>query len=290
MRQPDEIAQTDVVVRLLQPNAPQHLKWHPDHIATYWERQLDFTKADGDVDLIIWPETAVPYLLGTRPDLDATIAQAAAPAPVVFGATRRAGDVWLNSAALLGAGGKIDAVYDKHHLVPFGEFLPFPSVFERLGLQALAQHAGRFGSGVGPSVLATESLPDFQLLICYEAIFPHEILRGERRPDWLLHITNDAWFGDFSGPYQHLAQARMRSIEFGLPLARSANTGISAMIDPYGRLVDQLELNREGFLDVRLPRALGPTLYSRLGDLPIIAAIALLSLISFAVAQRKSTK
>jgi len=177
-------------------------------------------------------------------------------------------------------------LYDKHHLVPFGEFLPFPEVFERFGLQALAQNAGRFSWGDGPQAFRIDNVPAFQLLICYEAIFPAEILRGADRPEWLLHLTNDAWFGDFSGPYQHLAQARIRAIEFGLPLARAANTGVSAMIDPYGQILDSLDLNRDGFVDARLPQSLSPTLYARIGDFPILAFILLLSVLGVAFERR----
>lgn len=277
---------TEKVVRLIQPNAPQHLKWHPDHVRTFWERQLASTSAPGDVDLVVWPESAVPYLMGTRPDLNEMISNAATRVKVVLGASRQENDVWYNSAVVLGDRGEIDALYDKHHLVPFGEFLPFPEVFERFGLQALAQNAGRFSWGDGPQAFRIDNVPAFQLLICYEAIFPAEILRGADRPEWLLHLTNDAWFGDFSGPYQHLAQARIRAIEFGLPLARAANTGVSAMIDPYGQILDSLDLNRDGFVDARLPQSLSPTLYARIGDFPILAFILLLSVLGVAFERR----
>ena len=179
---------------------------------------------------------------------------------------------------VLNQSGEVASQYDKHHLVPFGEFLPFPNLFERLGLQALAANAGRFSSGPGPQQIDIDGIPPFQPLICYEAIFPAEMLRGANRPSWLLHITNDAWFGKFSGPYQHLDQARMRAIEQGLPLARSANTGVSAMIDPFGRVVSALPLNQSGHIDVKLPAPLKPTNYSRFGDIPVLTGSALLIL------------
>ena len=282
-----EVPLTDRVVRLIQPNAPQHLKWHPDHAATFWERQLASTAAEGAVDLIVWPESAVPYLLGTRPDLTAIMSQAAGAAKVIFGASRAQGEVWYNSAVVMGATGEIEALYDKHHLVPFGEFLPFPEIWDRFGLQGLARNAGRFSPGPGPLRVETDAVPSFQLLICYEAIFPAEILRGDERPDWLLHLTNDAWFGDFSGPFQHLAQARIRAIEFGLPLARAANTGVSAMIDPFGRIREKLDLNRDGHVDARLPAPLPPTLYARLGDIPVLGLIFVLLGLGVALERRK---
>lgn len=270
-----DVADTGTVVRLVQPNAPQHLKWHPDHIRTFWRRQLASTRAGGDVDLIVWPEAAVPYLMGTRPDLNAMISDASGNTKVVLGASRDEAGAWYNSAVVLGDDGVIEALYNKHHLVPFGEFLPFPSFFEQFGLQGLARNAGRFSWGEGPKKIDIETVPQFQLLICYEVIFSPEMLRGEERPDWFLHLTNDAWFGDFSGPYQHLAQARVRAIEFGLPLARAANTGVSAMIDPYGRILAKMDLNQDGYIDVDLPAALPPTLYARLSDTPVFILIML---------------
>ncbi len=286
LRVPDEIAMTDTRLRLVQPNAPQHLKWHPDHIRTFWERQLAATAVPGDIDLIVWPEAAVPYLMGTRPDLNTVISQAAGDRKVALGATRADGEVLYNSAVILGAGGNVEHLYDKHHLVPFGEFLPFPAIFERFGLQGLARNAGRFSAGSGPRLIQSGDIPAFQLLICYEAIFAAEILRGPDRPGWLLHLTNDAWFGDFSGPYQHLAQARVRAVEFGLPMARAANTGVSAMIDPYGRLRGQLALNTGGHVDVELPEPLPPTVYARFGDLPILTLILAITVGSVAFGRR----
>jgi len=162
--------------------------------------------------------------------------------------------------------GGLNAVFDKQHLVPFGEYFPFASVANSMGLSSLTGLAGRFKSGDGPRVISGRNVPDFAALICYEAIFPQYSQAGEKSPEWIVHITNDAWFGQFSGPYQHLAQARMRAIETGLPVARSANTGVSAMIDPYGRIMERLELGTAGYLDQKLPAPLENTLYSRIGE------------------------
>lgn len=280
-RVPAETDQTGLTVRLIQPNAQQREKWHPDFVQTFFDRQLDFTSAPGNVDLIVWPEVAVPYLAGRRPDLDKVIATAAGnDKPVVLGIRRLeetgAGRNWFNSLIVLDGDGEVIQEYAKHHLVPFGEYLPFPGLFDAIGLEALAANAGQFSAGPGPGSLSVADVPPFQALICYEAIFPAEILGGKDRPDWLLHITNDAWFGTFSGPFQHLDQARFRSIESGTPLARSANTGVSAMIDPYGRVLDQLPLNTAGYLDVALPKPIGQTVYSRYGDAPLLAFVAVL--------------
>jgi apolipoprotein N-acyltransferase len=139
-----------------------------------------------------------------------------------------------------------------------------------------------FAAGPGPSNIALPGLPSAAVLICYEAIFPHDLIDPLQRPDWIINVTNDAWFGKSSGPYQHLAQARLRTIEQGLPLVRAANTGISAIIDPYGRIETSLDLGLEGVLDGQLPKALAPTLYSRTGDWSLLALMLVLGMIGFA--------
>lgn len=287
-RIPTTTVQTDSIIRLIQPNAAQHLKWQPDMVQTFFDRQLDYTSKTGAPDLVVWPEAAVPYFLGDRPDLDALIATSAPNNAHLLVGIRKVIETvdrveFRNSAMVLNPDGTAQTSYDKHHLVPFGEFLPFPSVFETLGLSALAANAGRYSRGDGPVTINIDGLPSFQPLICYEAIFPHEILTGDARPDWLLHVTNDAWFGTFSGPYQHLDQARMRAIENGLPVARAANTGISTMIDPYGRMDARLALNSEGYLDSVLPQALPPTLFSRTGTLPglLVMVLFLIGIVAF---------
>ena len=198
---------------------------------------------------------------------------------MIVGALRREGTAVRNALAVLETDGTVAATYDKHHLVPFGEYLPLPDLFETLGLSALAQNAGRLSRGTAPQRIEVDGLPPFQPLICYEAIFPHEILKGADRPDWLLQLTNDAWFGTFSGPFQHLTQAQFRAVEYGLPVVRAANTGISAVIDPYGRLVAFLSLGEQNAIDALLPAPLPATVYARTGDLPVI----LLSLIGLLV-------
>ena len=265
--------ETGLTVRLVQPNAEQHLKWRADRMQEFYDRQISATSAlpaqgQPRPDVVIWPETAVPFLLGQRPDLLAGISRASGGAPVILG-LRRQGEAigWRNTLATIGPGGRITAAYDKHHLVPFGEYMPLSGLMVRLGLEGIASgFVGGFQSGPGPARLTVEGLPPFQPLICYEAIFPHEVLRGPARPGWLVQITNDAWFGTRSGPFQHIAQAQFRAIEQGLPLARSANTGISAMIDPLGRVMAALPLGIAGHIDAPLAAPLPPTPYARYGE------------------------
>lgn len=268
------------VVRLVQPNAAQHLKWRPDMIPVFFQRALDLTAAPPEagqaVDLVIWPETALPVLLG-RSDLErAEIAQAAGGAQVILGGQRVAGMSVRNTAALLDAGGAVQQVYDKHHLVPFGEYMPGGRAARALGLRGLAEAMeGGYSAGPGPELFRIGGAIGTAFpMICYEAIFPGYI-RDVPRPDWMVHLTNDAWFGQFSGPYQHLALARLRAVEQGLPVLRAANTGVSAVIDGHGRVTAAIPLNTAGALDAALPPALAPTLYARTGHLPVLLLVIL---------------
>lgn len=276
-------------VRLVQPNAPQDQKWLPEMIPVFYERGLELTRG-GDVDLIVWPETSLPVLLEESALQREEIMAAAAGTPVVFGVQSYEGGRAFNALALQREDG-LAAVYRKHHLVPFGEYMPIRRLAAWAGIDGLAAFArgGYWPGDSGPqTVHLGDGLGAAFLMICYEAIFP-QYLRQVDRPDWQLHITNDAWFGSFSGPYQHLALARLRAAESGLPLLRAANTGISAVIDARGNVLDSLALNTSGVLDVALPPARPPTLYMRLGDLPVLgfAAVALCVLIAV---RRKITR
>jgi apolipoprotein N-acyltransferase len=270
---------TDLVtLRLVQPNAEQHLKWDPQRALFYFDRQLALTAADpkpGEPapDLVVWPETAVPYLLNRPGAALIDIAYAAADRPVIVGIQRSDDTRGWNSLALIGAGGAVDAVYDKHHLVPFGEYIPFGDLAYRLfGIQAFAAQQGN-GYSAGRGAVTIDLGPKLGLtlpLICYEAVFPQDVAATPNRPRFILHITNDAWFGKINGPYQHLAQARLRAIEQGLPLARAANTGVTAMIDAKGRVTAALPMGVSDALDATLPAALPPTPYARHGELPFV--------------------
>lgn len=265
------------VVRLVQPNAPQHQKWDPDWYPVFQERQIRSTAAGTPPDLVVWPESALPYWLDeARPVLE-RIASAARGAPVLLGANRADGPRIYNSLAMIGAGGQVEATYDKHHLVPFGEYVPMGDVLERFGISGFAARSGGgFSAGPGPEVLPIPGIGAALPLICYEAVFPRYARSPAERPRLLVQVTNDAWFGTWAGPYQHLAQARMRAIEQGLPMVRVANTGISAMIDPHGRITAALPLGRDGYLDVELPQTLPQTVYGRTGDVPLLLAMLVL--------------
>jgi apolipoprotein N-acyltransferase len=182
-----------------------------------------------------------------------------------------------NSVYVIDHDGSILSIYDKVHLVPFGEYLPFQDFLERHGLLALTKVQGGFLAGDRHRTYPVPRAPNFMPLVCYEAIFSNEVVPHDgERPDWLINVTNDGWFGISTGPYQHLQQARILAIEEGLPLVRAANTGISAVIDPVGRIVSSLPLGSEGVLDAGLPVALESTVYVRLGDRHIVMVLALI--------------
>ncbi|MEM9974854.1 MAG: apolipoprotein N-acyltransferase [Pseudomonadota bacterium] len=277
------------IVRLIQPNAPQHEKWDPERIPVFFRRQLEFTAAPAEraPDLILWSESSIPWMLGNAEPAFEQMSRAAGPAQIVVGLQRRDGLLAYNSLAALDGTGRVTDVYDKHHLVPFGEYVPLGNLMGRLGITGIASRTGfGYSAGPGPQIIDLGPLGRALPLICYEAIFPHNITAASERPDWLMHLTNDAWFGEIAGPYQHLAKARARAIETGLPLLRSANTGVSAAIDPAGDVIASLPLNEAGYLDVALPPPGAPTLYSQMGDRPwAIAFFAALA--AFGIARRR---
>ncbi len=264
----DDVALTPHMVRLVQPNAPQNEKWDPDKRWDFVRRQVAFSAETPRPDLIVWPETSVPQLLEHAAETFEVIAESANNVPVFLGIQRRDASGYYNSAVLLDAQGQVAQVYDKAHLVPFGEYVPFGERLAKLGIHGLASQNGA-GYVPGRHAMVVESPVGRMLpLICYEAVFPQDIYQVAERPAVLTQITNDAWFGTRSGPQQHLVQARMRAAEQGLPMIRVANTGISGMIDPYGRLRENLPLGVSGYVDAALPAALPATLYSRTGDWP----------------------
>jgi apolipoprotein N-acyltransferase len=266
-----------VRVRLIQPNASQELKWRADMWRIFLDRQMAQTAAPADepLDLIVWPEVAVPFLLDQSGSYLAEIVAASGGVPVALGIQRDEELRYFNSLAVTDSQGEVTAIYDKWHLVPFGEYIPFGDFLADFGLKAFAAREG-FGYTAGPGarVLDLGRAGKVLPLICYESVFPQDLRAAPERADWILQVTNDGWFGNLAGPYQHLAQARLRAVEQGLPLLRSANTGVSAVIDAKGRVLDSLPLNSEGILDTTVPVALSATIYARTGDLPLSLVIS----------------
>lgn len=283
LAQPIAPRNPEIRVRLVQPNARQELKWREDMWQLFLDRQLR-ASAPGDglrPDLIVWPETSVPWLLEHAQPFLEDVATVSAGIPVALGIQRRDGTRYYNSLAVIGPGGTVAATYDKWHLVPFGEYIPFGDLLSHVGISAFAAREGMgYSAGEGAQVLSLGAIGKVLPLICYEAVFPQDLRAAPGRADWILQITNDAWFGSLAGPYQHLAQARLRAIEQGLPLLRAANTGVSAVIDAHGRILRSLPLDTDGVIDAIVPPALSPTPYSQTGDLPatillVVAGLAL---------------
>jgi apolipoprotein N-acyltransferase len=268
-----------ITLRLVQPNAAQAAKWDPDLASQFFDRLMSLTAQHPTPDLVIWPETSLPYLLDNHAELTTLIGTAAGGAPVVIGRQRVDGARAWNTLSVIAPDGRILADYDKHHLVPFGEYIPFgDALFTWANISAFASATGNgYSAGAGPQLLNLGAKLGHVLpLICYEAVFPQD-LRGVGRADWILQITNDAWFGIWTGPFQHAAQARLRAIEQGLPLVRVANTGVTAVYDARGRVVASLPFDTSAYLDASLPGALPPTPYSRLGEWPLLLLLAGLS-------------
>ncbi|TNE37079.1 MAG: apolipoprotein N-acyltransferase [Alphaproteobacteria bacterium] len=290
-----------VTLRLAQASIPQKEKWADEYRYRNFDLYLEMTRADAGPGNrpthIIWPESAVPLFLANNEAARKEIGEALQPGQILLtGAVRfdRVEEDGLlvskvyNSFHTLNSDGAITGTYDKFHLVPFGEYLPLASLLSRFGLKKLTEGLGAYSAGPGPQKVAAPGTGQVMPLICYEAIFPGRMSDGER-PDWMLNITNDAWYGNTSGPRQHLAQAQMRSIEQGLPLVRSANNGISAVIDGYGRIWSRIPLNQRGILQSPLPKPLPPTLYSRFGDY-VFWAICMVVLLSNLFWQRIKAK
>lgn len=281
------------MLRLVQPNAAQEGKWDPALAEANYAVLLEETAAAPPVDLVIWPETALPWLLEEGSLLPEEIARAAGGASVMLGLQRlevtEDGRRGFNSLRVQDAQGREAALYDKHHLVPFGEYIPFGDLaYDAFGIGAFAARLGQaYSAGPGPRVL--DLGPDLGRvlpLICYEAVFPQDLRRAPERADWLVQVTNDAWFGTRSGPFQHAALARLRAIEVGLPLVRVANTGVTQVVDARGRVVAGLPLGTRGHLDAPLPGALPvPPPYARWGEVPLLVLLA--SAFAALLAQRR---
>ncbi len=263
-------------IRLSQPNANQEQKWDPEFSSVFFERQLKFTSAKPKPDLVIWPETTLPVPFEMANSLINKLADVANGTPVLLGSLRYENGNYYNSIVSFDENGTAVSIYDKHHLVPFGEYLPLEKYFIGKVFKSTDTIFGTgLSTGPGPEIITVANLGKVLPLICYEAVFPQDVGVFSERADVIIQLTNDAWFGNVSGPQQHLSKAQMRSIEQGLPLIRVANTGISGLIDPFGRVQAFLPLNEAGFLDIRVPEALPASIYSRFG-LWVVACLALI--------------
>ena len=285
----------DVALRLVQPNISQSDKWRDENKLKIYEQLLALSASPSQAkpSVIVWPEASVAFLLDESAVGLARIGEMLGPGRMlVAGAIRREKtsgvmDKYFTSVLAIDGNGKVTNHYDKWRLVPGGEFLPLAWLLEPLGFSKIANLRESFTAGDGPHSIAVGSAGLAGPLICYEAIFPDNVVDATERPQWLVNVTNDGWFGKSVGPYQHLAQARVRAIEQGLPLVRAANTGISAVIDPVGRLIASSQLGQEAVLDAKLPNAMHETVFARYGAMP---ALLLMLLVTFSLGlNRKKT-
>ena len=290
------LAPTEINLRLVQANIDQSRKWEDGAREAALARHvvLSHEPGFGEADIVIWPEAAATFLLDESRTLMDFVSRAAPPGGhVITGAPRRTRSAgrtiaYWNSLHALSPAGAIIASYDKHHLVPFGEYMPLRVI---VNLRVLTFGAVDSSSGPGPRTLRLPGVPPFSPLICYEAIFPGEVVADgatpNERPQWLLNATNDAWFGHTAGPYQHFQAARLRAVEEGMPLVRAANTGISAVVDSYGRVVGELGLGEAGVLDAPLPPALETrTPMARLGGWTLAILLLLAAAVTLAIGVR----
>jgi len=273
-----------VKIRIVQPSVPQRDKWRPEYQQQIFLDHIDLSRRDAagmlddlaGITHVVWPEAAMPFLPLDTPEALAAIGQLLPDKTILISGALRAERappessrlrIFFNSLLVFGRGGLLLTRYDKIHLVPFGEYLPLRSLLEAIGLRQLAHAMGSFDSGALPRpLLGIPGLPPTLPLICYEAIFPGALVQGPERPGLMVNVTNDGWFGNTTGPRQHLHQARVRAVEEGIPIIRAANNGISATFDGYGRTVARIDLDVRGVIDVDLPVALQPPLYARYGD------------------------
>ncbi|HEX5281433.1 MAG TPA: apolipoprotein N-acyltransferase [Micropepsaceae bacterium] len=282
-----------VRIRIVQPDTPEPEKYDPRLMVRNWARLVDLSTAPAaqPPTIIVWPEaasmpavgilsspTVPPFPAARVPTALSDIAKITARGAVLMTGTVRIEQTSgapksYNSFAMFGAGGKLIAGSDKFHLVPFGEYLPFENAMRAIGITEVAASTG-FSSGTGPQTFSVPGAPPVTPLICYEIIFPQAVT-GTPRPSWLVNMTDDSWFGPNAGPKQHLLIAQVRAIEEGLPIARAANSGISVMIDGYGRIRSRLDLGLRGFLDAGLPVALPVTPFARYGNFILLTLLLL---------------
>lgn len=292
-----------VRLRIVQPSIDQRLKWLPAHHRAAFDQHkaLSLRAPSGRIDNldgithVFWPEAAMPFRVLEAPSvLDEIGAIIPENTRLVAGLLRvemaRDGAALaprlhvFNSAVSFDGDGRPREIYDKIHLVPFGEYLPFQATLESWGLEQLTRLRGGFSTGEWPrQMMRIDGLPPVEMLICYEAIFPHETARQNARPGLLVNLTNDGWFGTFSGPYQHAHQARVRAVEFAIPLVRASNNGVSGLVGPFGRMPGRLGLNAVGTLDADLPQAQGPTVYARLRAWMLAIVLLITAMIGFAL-------
>lgn len=275
----------DLKLRLVQPGIPQAEKWLESNAEFTLSRLLELSQAVGggdnagldEITHVIWPESALPFYLSQHPEALARIARMLPEGTMLITGMPRLdssepdhADAY-NSVLAINADGEIVQSYDKTHLVPFGEYLPLSGLWEQFGLKQMVAGNQGWTAGDARRLLDPEGMPAFLPLVCYEIVFSGD-LGPTQKAAFLLNLTNDAWFDHTIGPAQHFAHARLRAVEEGRPLVRVANTGISAVVDPFGRITAQLDQDKIGILDVKVPQIGPETLFSKFRYWPLLIA------------------
>ena len=271
-----------VSVRLIQPNAVQEKKWSEEFAPIFFKNMIEMTSQQPKPDIVIWPETSLylPYNSAFE-ELD-KMRMATGESVLIFGALKIDSKNFLKNSLIVENKNQETVFYDKAKLVPFGEYLPFINLKNYFKISERSNLFGwGFKRGKGAEILNLPNGLKFIPLICYEAIFSNFLQPSVKNADFILQITNDAWFGKSIGPQQHLAQLRIRAIEYGLPVIRVANTGISAIIDANGKVIQKLSVNKSGYLDSFIPSRKHSTIYGILGDLIFLSLILLTVVIAF---------
>ncbi len=284
------------LVHLVQANIEQDLEFdaaRQTDILQRYEAMMRTVSKTAPPGIVIWPETALEFDVAADAGLRTRLGTSLGRHPLlILGAPRLEAQSFgagraFNGLLVIDQTGQVQASYDKVRLVPFGEYLPGARLFSWFGLEALAASAHRFTPGAGAAILAAPGAPPFAAAICYEIIFPGSIVPSGARPEWILNISNDAWFGRSWGPHQHFAQARLRAVEQGLPVVRSTPTGVSGVIDSHGRVIARTALGEPAILTASIPPAQPATLYSRTGDASLL--LMLVGLIVAAAVRRPIT-
>ena len=285
-----------IMVRLVQPSIPQSLKWSKETIEDNFNKYIELSKKDGNehLDFVIWGETASPFdFIHDVKHREKVRKAVPKKGYLISGFLRRDYEddsfVPYNSFAVINRKTEVVDYYDKNHLVPFGEYIPFRKYLPDW-VRPIANNVAEFGRGEKYKTISVEGYPEFAPLICYEIIFSDEVVKKENKPKWMIVLTNDGWYGISSGPYQHLVAAQMRAVEEGISVVRGANSGISAVINPYGQIVDKLPLAEAGYIDVPVRIDLArKTLFGRYGNIiPIGMSLLVLSIAIFLA--RKNVK
>lgn len=277
--------ESDIKVRLVQPSISQNMKWNRDELENNFFEYVNLSKKSelNDVDFVVWGETALPFDVEQVTEYKTYLKQAIPDSGyLITGVVRFGIDSGFykpyNSMYIINKNADVIQLYDKNHLVPFGEYIPFRKYLPAW-IRPIANNVADFATSEKLKNIKIKDYPVFGALICYEIIFPDNVVNKKEKPQWLVVLTNDGWYGKSSGPYQHLVAAQMRAIEEGITVVRSANSGISAVISPTGNILKQLDLHKKAYIDVALPENMSvDTIYTHIGGIGVICILSLVML------------